>query len=271
STMVRFLLALLYTLLNACKPLTVDDTAHYYYARQLAAHPLDPYGFTIFWYEEPEPANHVLTPLLADYWWSLAIRLFGDQPVLWKLWLLPFAVLFVGALSALGRRFASGLEGTLVVMTVLSPTFLPSFNLMVDVPALALGLSALVIFLRAGDRSSLTLAAAAGLVAALAMHTKYTGFLAPAVMLWYAGLFGKLPQGLLAATTAALLFGAWECVIARLYGQSHFLYHLREASATQGTKYVLAIPLLCILGALAPGIALLGLAGLRVPRRWFAG
>src|SRR5207248_233641 len=96
-----------------------------------------------------------------------------------------FALLFILALDALFSRFAQGLETPLVWMTVLSPTFLPSLNLMLDVPALGLSLFALVVFFRACDRHSLSRAIGAGLLAGLAMETKYTSFLAPAVMLLY--------------------------------------------------------------------------------------
>src|ERR1700676_757658 len=112
------LLALLYTLLNSVKPLTIDDTAYYYFADHLSRQPLDPYGFTVFWWKQPDPANQVLAPLVLPYWWSLAVRLFGMNPFLWKLWLLPFSLLFVFALHALLRRFARGLEMPLTWMTV---------------------------------------------------------------------------------------------------------------------------------------------------------
>src|SRR6202165_4541362 len=127
--------AFLFTLLNALKPLHMDDTAYYYVAVHMAEHPLDPYGFKLFWEQEPDPANEVLAPPLLPYWWSLAIRLFGERPFLWKLWLFPFAFLFAWTLYRLFRRFDRGLEGPLLWMTVLSPTFLPSLNLMLDVPA----------------------------------------------------------------------------------------------------------------------------------------
>src|SRR5947209_2326907 len=87
------LLVVLHTLLASLKPIHIDDAANYYYAKQIAAHPLDPFGFEILWYESPEPANHVLTPPVMVYWWALGIKLFGDQPILWKLWLLPFTLL----------------------------------------------------------------------------------------------------------------------------------------------------------------------------------
>src|SRR5689334_3376315 len=52
-----FLLAFVFTLADAWKPLHVDDTAYAYYARQIARDPWDPYGFEVFWYQAPVPAN----------------------------------------------------------------------------------------------------------------------------------------------------------------------------------------------------------------------
>jgi hypothetical protein len=218
------LLAGLWTLANAVKPLAIDDTAYYYFARQIAAHPLDPYGFEILWYQAPEPANSVLAPPVLPYWWALGLSLFGDRPFLWKLWLFPFALLFVTATHALLRRFVRKQALLFTWMAVLSPVFLPSFNLMLDVPAQALGLGALVLFFRAADRRSPPEALLAGLVAGLAMQTKYTAFMAPAVMLLYSCFFGGFRLALLASGTAALIFVGWEYGMICRYGQSHFLY-----------------------------------------------
>ena len=46
-------LALAMTVLNALKPMHMDDTAYYKIARQIAGHPLDPYGFHMLWYQHP--------------------------------------------------------------------------------------------------------------------------------------------------------------------------------------------------------------------------
>ncbi len=97
--------------------------------------------------------------------------------------------IFTFSLYALCRRFARGLEWPLVVLTVLSPTILPCVNLMLDLPALALNLLALVVFVRGCDRGGWGHAVAAGLIAFLAVQAKYTGFLAPAAMLLYAVCF----------------------------------------------------------------------------------
>jgi hypothetical protein len=255
-------LALLYTLVNAFKPLTIDDTAYHAYAVQMSRRPLDPYGFSMYWWSYPEIANEVLVPPVLSYWWSPAIRLFGDNPFLWKLWLLPFAVLFAYALYALCRRFARGLELPLVALTLFSPAFLPSFNLMLDVPALALSLTALALFCRACDRDSFVLAALAGLVAGVGMETKYTAFLAPAAMLLYAICLGRLRLWPAAAVVAAQVFLSWEFLMSLLYGESHFLLHTRYGGGGKGTL----LALLTNLGSVGWAGALLGLAALGV--RW---
>jgi hypothetical protein len=264
-------LALAITLLDAIKPLTIDDSAYYYYAAHIAERPLDPYGFQVFWWYQPQPANEVLAPPLLPYWWALGIRLFGDAPFLWKLWLLPFSLLFVGALNALARRFARGMELPLVAMTVLSPAFLPGLNLMLDVPALSLSLASLVAFFRGCDRSSAWRVVFAGALAGLAMQTKYTAFLAPVTMLLYAVVV--CPRAILpavaAVAVAATVFIEWEAFVTEKYGQSHFLYHLSQSRGDEPLHATLlaklrwfGFPLLILLGAVAPTLGLLGLAAL---------
>ncbi len=257
-----FLLAALATFLNAFKPLHIDDAAYYAYARQFASSPLDPYGFTVFWYQHPEPANDVLAPPVLPLWWSLVLRL-TDEPVLWKLWLFPFCLCLAWALHALARRFAGRLALPLTALTVLSPAFLPSLNLMLDVPAQALSLAALALFLDAADRSSLFRAALAGLVAGVAMQTKYTGFLAPAAMFLYALTHRRLRLWLPAIAGALAVFAAWEGFLAWRYGQSHFLYHLSESDDSLLERGYLAPLLLSLPGTVASAVLVLGVAALR--------
>lgn len=259
------LLASIYTLLNVVKPLHVDDTAYYYYAVRAAGHPLDPYGFEIFWYQAPQPANHVLAPPVLPYWWSCAIRLFGDRPIAWKLWLFPFALLFTLALHSLYRRFAPGLAGPLTWMTVLSPTFLPGLNLMLDVPSMALCLGGMMTFFHACDRSSPRLAAVAGLLGGLALETKYNGALGIAAMLLQAALARKVRLGLIASAAAILIFGVWESWTALRYGESHFAYHLHAYKTSLSSEEMLEA-LARMLGGLAPCTTLFGLIALGLPR-----
>jgi hypothetical protein len=259
------LLTLIFTGLNCLKPVHMDDAVYYEFAAHIAERPLDPYGFEV---DAGIPANHVLAPPVVLYWWALGLRLVGSNPCLWKMWMLPFGLLLVGSLYALTRRFARGLEMPLVWMTVLSPAFLPAWNLMLDVPATALSLFALALFFHACDRRSRGRAVLSGLVVGLAMQTKYTTFIAPAAMLVYGVLFQRKFLCLGAVTLGAVLFWAWEGFVISRYGESHFLYSLYQRDRTFCLRVVRSVlPLLGISGGVAPFLALLGLMALQVSRR----
>lgn len=267
------ILALVVTLADAAKPVLIDDTAYLRFARQVARDPLDPYGFSILWYSVPEPAMEVLCPPVLPYWLAPAVRLFGESPPLLKLWLFPVVWLFAWSLRELLRRFARGTEAAALPLIVLSPAVLPMVNLMLDVPAVALGLAALVVFTRAADRDSRRLAAAAGLVTALAMQTKYTMLLAPPVLLWYGWTHGRTRLAAVAVGVAVLAFAAWELLLVGKYAQSHFLYHVGEQGGgsldeTLRDKMALLPPLTAHLGCLAVGIGVYAGRAAGVPRRW---
>jgi hypothetical protein len=252
--------AAIVTGLNALKPAAVDDTAYLLLARQVAAHPLDPYGGEMFWYAEPVPALHVLAPPVVPYWLAAGDRLFGEQLPLLKLWLFPFPLALCYAARSLARRFAPGYGGVAVPVIALSPLVLPLFGFMLDVPALALGLAAVAVFVRGGRGSWL----AAGVLAGLAMQTKYTAFTVPAVLIGFGVLHRRVLPAVLAAAVAVGLFAGWEGLLAATYGESHFLYHARSQAADgpRGLAVVaakwndLAHPLLTYLGGLGFGLCL---------------
>jgi hypothetical protein len=259
SSLALLGLALLLPLLNGWKPLQGDEDAYYTFAAHIAAQPTDPYGFR---FPGDVPANHLLAPPVVLYWWALAIRVVGMQPVLWKLWLIPFSLLLVFSLHALFRRCCRGLEMPLVWFTALSPTLLPNFTLMLDVPALALSLAAVSLFLRAVERGSVSLALVAGLLTGVAMETKYTAFVTPVVLLLAGLLFRRSRLAVLAAGLAVALFVGWEVLTAVRYGESHFLHSLHGQSRSLTRPLHLLLPLLTMLGGVAPMVGLLGLAGL---------
>ncbi len=128
------------TLLNAAKPIHMDDAVYHMYAAQIAAHPGDPYGGEVvdYWFP-PKPGMDVLAPVFLPYYWSRAIAVHGENVALAKLWLAPFPLLLVGATWSLGRRFARGYEAILACLVACSPAILPGQNFMLDVPALAPG------------------------------------------------------------------------------------------------------------------------------------
>src|SRR5205823_12917385 len=116
------------------------------------------------------------------------------------------------------RRWATPLALPLTWMTLLSPALLPSANLMLDIPALALSLAAVALFIRATQWGAWWLALLAGLAAGLAMQTKYSALVTPLVLLAWGLTHRKIGLALLAAATSLVLFAAWELFIAATQG-----------------------------------------------------
>ena len=266
---VAWILAALITLLNAIKPAVVDDTAYLFFARHLARHPLDPYGFELFWYSAPAPATEILMPPVLPYWLALGIALFGEHLFLLTLWLFPFALMLCRSTAWLVGRFSTGQERTGLIVLALSPAVLVLFNFMLDVPALALGMMALALFIGGCDRRRPLAIIAAGALAGLAMQTKYSLLILPFVLAWYGLLHRRWISTVIAVSLAATVFSAWEWWLSDAYGHSHFLYHALERSdpaeaetvpdriaAMIETRLGLVLPLLGQFGGLMIGLAL---------------
>jgi hypothetical protein len=268
-------LAVIITLVNALKPVLIDDTAYLVFARHLAQHPLDPYSFTIHWYTLPDRGMDVLLPPVLPYWLALGMRLFGEHVLLLKLWLFPILWCFTKSLDVLLRRFAPGTERIALPLIALSPAVLATVNLMLDVPALALALAAIALFtrrsaLRSEDSASrLTLVVVTGLIAGIAMQTKYTAMLAPAAILWYGLTHRRIGSAILACAVAVAVFAGWEWFLFEKYGESHFLHHVKEQSGGDffAEKAALIPGLFGHMGCLGFGAALLIARPLGVPRR----
>jgi hypothetical protein len=244
------------TLLNAVKPVVIDDTAYLFFARQISQHPLDPYGFELFWYSNPLPAMQILLPPVVPYWLGLGITIFGEQLFLLKLWLFPFAWLLAWALRDLLDRFAPHSSPKTLWLLILSAFVLPLFNFMLDVPALALGLTALVCYLRAITKSSLSCSALSGVALALALQTKYSMLTIPVAIVGATLIYGGWRQLIVVVLVSVALFGGWELWLLKQYGTSHFWLHVRDQSSTDNwlqTKLNLIAPSLTFLGLLAAG------------------
>lgn len=273
-------------LANAFKPAVIDDLAYLWYARQIVETPSQPFGpppdgFTLIWYDRAQGAFTLLTPMVVPYWLAAGLAIFGENLVLLKLWLFPFCLALTASGYSLLRRFAPGYERPLLAAVVLSPAFMPSLNLMVDVPAAALGLAAVALFATALDapgrwRSVI----GSGILAGLAAQTKYTGLTATATILLYALLYARFRAGLVAAAVSAAIFIGWESYLTQVYGRSHFLLQveqrrvkpagdelpvLAELVASLSRKASLVVPLGGVLGGV--GAALIPLAAVALRAR----
>ncbi len=260
---LAFVLALAITVLNAFKPATMDDPVYLAMANQILHTPLQPYGpppgTMLIWYQKAQPSFTILAPPVLPYWLAANQFLWGDNLFLLKMSLLPILWLFTASLSYLYRYFAPTIAKPLLILTVLSPAFLPGINLMLDIPALAFSLTSITLFLRSINPSSLAISVvlnlslknlpidrtsvenptlarkrskpsyllliASAIFAALALQTKYSVLALPLVILTMGFCFRKLRQALALVILIGILFGSWELYIYFQYNYSHFLYH----------------------------------------------
>jgi hypothetical protein len=264
-------LAILVTALNAIKPLHMDDTVYYYYARQIISNPTHPYGFDVFyWTNQPCPAIEIYAPPVFFYYWGMAIQFFGHIEWAWKLWLLPVHLALTFSMRSLLQRFCQGVEDPVMWMTVLSPVILPGVNLMLDVPALALVLASVAVFVRGCDKYSWPLVVAAGLVSGLAGQTKFTGLSAIGACLIYGHLHSRYRQALTAAVIGVSVFAGIELLIMLSAGQSHLLATIGADKFSETDKLFLFPMLLTLLGSTAFWVLVLGIIGLGAsPKRVF--
>ncbi|MFO0937598.1 MAG: glycosyltransferase family 39 protein [Gemmataceae bacterium] len=258
-----FSAAVLLTLLNVIKPVHEDDTVYLAYAAEFGSHPADPYGFQ-FGSPTLVPANNVLVPPVLPYWLGAGIKLFGDNPVLLKLWLFPFAILLAWSLHYLVSRLAPSVRTPVFCLALLSPTIVPGFNLMLDVPATSLGLAAVATAVRLLDddigRRRFGAAILAGLLAGVAVQTKYNAAMAATAVVALLILRRHWLLAVIAGATAVTCVVGWELMVAQLQGDSHFLIHFRQRQGRPLTRMMqLVLPLISHVAGLAPAIALLGM------------
>jgi hypothetical protein len=265
------LMAALWTGLNCVKPVHVDDASYVRFAREFAQHPLDPYAFQMSWDQWPEPAIWSTASPVMTYWLASGAKWFYANPPILKLWMFPFAWLFVAGLYRLARRFVGAHELLLCWMTVFSAAFLPSLNFMLDVPVLAIEFVAVECICRACERNSTRLALLAGLLAAVAIETKYSAVLVLPVI-GVAGLILRpLRVGVIAVATGVALVAAWEAIVAAKYGQCQFVAQLLINDPRRRIDLLSTIAALpAYFAGTAPFLLILGLRAIRLDHRLIA-
>jgi len=295
--------ALILVLADVAKPVVVDDPAYILFARQIAESPAHMYGpppegALFHWYQHPSRAFEILCPPVVPCWLALGISLFGESVPLLKLSMFPFAYLFAWSVHRLFRWLCAApssqpARSMMVAATVLSPAFLPALNLMLDIPAIGLGLAGVAVFVGGLPIPRWWRGALAGVLIGLAMQTKYSTLLMPAVVALMFFGYGRrvLVPAALCAAAAGLVFVAWEYRTFEVYGRSHFAFHsadqpwdhlkfppettwtgraAEKLSLIYEEKVKLVVPLLSQLGLLAPGSILLAWLALGMTRRWLA-
>jgi hypothetical protein len=217
------------------KPFNIDDPIFIWGARQIQAHPADPYGFTVLW-DTPSPVpmwKVTQNPPLASYYIALAATILGwSEIALHAAFLLPAAAVIWGT-CRLARRFCDrpALAGLTALLT---PAFLvSSTTIMCDVPMLAFWVWAIVFWVEGVEEDRVYKVLIAGGLACLAELTKYYGICVVPLMAAYA-IAARCPFRTWAPSLLIPLgvFLAYQFVFAKVYGP----FPLLEASQYANTR-----------------------------------
>ncbi len=173
------------------KPVHIDDPHYLSAARHLLREPLRPFCNLINWKNTPVLAyRDNINPPFYVYLQAGWMLLFGDS-IRGLHVLASLMVLLAGVAGyALAARF-TGRPMLATALFLFSPTLLPVTNLMLDVPALAVGLGAAAVFIRAVDSGRTRSALLGGLLTGAAVMTKYNSVVLLPVLALYAVLRGR--------------------------------------------------------------------------------
>jgi Dolichyl-phosphate-mannose-protein mannosyltransferase len=221
-------------LLFAQKPFHIDDSAFLEIAQNILEHPLDPfhgsvalvdYDYQIFKRlgKAPNTFESMSHPPLVPYLMAAVITLRGriDEFTL-HLAFLIFPVM--AALSAfyISERFC---ERPLIAVLVLvtTPIFMVNAqNLMTDVPAMALSLCSVAVFIYSAEHEQTAYALLAGALGGLAALARYPGLISPLLLIIYSIITQKgLRLSIFAAVVSAAVFGIWLIDNFAIYSTAH--------------------------------------------------
>src|SRR5476651_621123 len=158
------------------KPFNIDDPLFIWAARQIQAHPFNPFGFNVNWFGTVTPMWLATeNPPVACYYMALAAAILG-----WSEVALHFAFLLPAIATVLGTyRLAQKFCGQPMLAslaTLLTPVFLlSSTTVMCDVMMLAFWVWAVVFWIEGMDKNDFRQLSAAGLLIAFVALTKYYG------------------------------------------------------------------------------------------------
>jgi 4-amino-4-deoxy-L-arabinose transferase-like glycosyltransferase len=236
------------------KPFDGDDPLFFWAAQQIQAHPLDFYGFRVYWDLSEQPMWEVTkNPPLASYYLALAASLVGwSEAALHLAFLLPTIASAWGIYRIAERCCSRPLLAALTA--VLTPAFLVSAtSVMCDVLMLAFWVWAIVYWDLGLEQNSLRLGALAGFLMGLCALSKYFG-LSLIPLLLVAGCLYRRPGRWLAALIVPIVMVlAYQWWSHALYGTDLVREAAAYASAAQAKSPISAFGRVAVTLAFAGG------------------
>ena len=200
------------------KPFHVDDPMYLWTARQIAAKPLDFYGFSVNWSGHEEPIIEAMkNPPLVPYFIAGAAMFVGWTETALHASFLLFALLAMAGMYLLAAHFCRQPLAAVILM-ILCPAFLVSATtLMCEVPLICFWIWAVLLWIR-GSNQSPWLLPLAGLATAAATLTKYSAINLLPLLAAYA-LLHPAP-----ARTRVFQCVSWLIPVAVLAAYEHFTF-----------------------------------------------
>jgi len=204
----------------ADKAIQTDDALFVRTGQWIQGHPLDFYGGKVNWWSSDVPmwmANQ--NPPLLPYFFAAAASIFGWNEITQHFVQMGFAFAAAAGIFRLAKMWC-GRPLLATVIAIFTPAFLVSSNtLMCDVPMLAFWVWSLAVFMRALEAETPWGFALAGLLAGLAILTKYSAaMLLPLIAV--IGVVRKRKAGwwLLAVVVPVVIAMLYEELTAQAYG-----------------------------------------------------
>src|SRR5665213_1491636 len=158
------------------KPFNIDDPLFIWAAKNIQAHPLNPFGFNVNWFGTVSPMYLATeNPPVACYYIAFVAAIFGwSEIALHSAFLLPAIAVVLGTYR-LAKKFC-GQAMLTALATLFTPVFMiSSMTVMCDVMMLAFWVWAVVFWIEGMDKNDFRKLSVAGLLIALAALTKYYG------------------------------------------------------------------------------------------------
>ncbi len=217
-----FVLALIPLFIFLDKPFHIDDTLFIYTARQILKEPLRPFDFLINWETRTRPMwAETKNPPLVSYYIAFVVRMFGEKEHILHLSFMPCCLLAIWSVYLLGKRFSRAPFLATLLFTITPAFIVCSNSIMSDVPALAIYLLALYLFVLGNDRDSGLIIQAAYILAGITILMKYSGFTLLPIFLAYHFLNRKDNKRLIYLLIPVLIVSIWHFHTLSLYGKSH--------------------------------------------------
>ena len=213
------ILFVFYNSLFINKAFHIDDVYVILVARVAASKPFE------------APQFFTRNPILMGYYYAPIIRIFGEKEPWLHFFYFPFSLLAIVSMFFLSRRFAK--KSLLpVLFLIATPAFiLSSQSIMFDIPLLGFLLAAVTTFIYGLDRNNNRLLILSGLFAALAILTKYSGFVLLPILFIYALIHSKVAKAKF-LLIPLLVFVLWNIYCILVYRHAVFfsalLYNLKH-------------------------------------------